>query len=58
MEWSPGSDGDQEGDKMWYIINGDGERCVAVATEREAKHLVANSDWYVYYVYSNAAYMC
>ena len=43
---------------MWYIINGDGERCKAVETEKEAIKLLANNDWYVDYVYSNDDYMC
>ena len=43
---------------MWYIINGAGERCGAVNSEEEAKRLVATTDWYVDYVYSNEDYMC
>lgn len=43
---------------MWYIINGAGERCKAVETEKEAIKLVANNDWYVDYIYSNELYMC
>lgn len=45
---------------MWFIINGDGERCKAVETECEAKELVKDNDWYVDYVYSNmdVIYMC
>ena len=43
---------------MWYIINGDGERCRAVNSEEEAIRLVESSDWYIDYVYSNYDYMC
>ena len=43
---------------MWYIINGEGERCRVVESEHEAMLLVANNDWYVDYVYSNEEYMC
>lgn len=43
---------------MWYIINGAGERCRAVETEREAMYLVSNNNWYVDYIYSNESYMC
>ena len=57
---SPGADdGRPERKKyMWYIINGAGERCKAVETEKEAIKLVANNDWYVDYIYSNESYMC
>ena len=43
---------------MWFIINGDGERCRAVNSEEEAIRLVDTTDWYIYYVYSNEDYMC
>ena len=43
---------------MWYIINGDGERCRVVDSEEKAILLVNSNDWYVDYVYSNNEYMC
>ena len=43
---------------MWFIINGDGERCRVVNSEEDAICLVESSDWYVDYVYSNEDYMC
>ena len=43
---------------MWFIINGDGERCRVVNSEEDAIRLVEINEWYVDYVYSNDDYMC
>ena len=43
---------------MWYIINGDGERCRVVNSEEDAIRLVESTDWYKDYVYSNDEFMC
>ena len=42
---------------MWYMINGDGERCKVVGSEADAIEEMKNNDWYKDYVYSNNDYI-